>query len=88
MPSASIDRARGEIAKIDAQILALIARRQKVARTIGFMKKKLGLPIEDPLVEKLVLQRNLATAEAHKVGKPLAEALTQALIRMAKEDQG
>jgi len=48
---------RDAIDEIDVQILELVNRRLLIARRIGELKQRSGLPVEDRLREREVLQR-------------------------------
>ena len=56
-PNADLDRARGEIERIDRQIVALIADRVRVARQIGRAKREAGITTLDPAREAVVVRR-------------------------------
>lgn len=78
---------RQRIRDTDAQLMALIAERLRVARAIGECKRALGLPVKDFEVEKEVVQRNQATARTLGVDERFAETLTQMLIDHARKAQ-
>lgn len=49
--------ARRLINDIDERLVFLLAKRFKVARSIGILKKELGQPISNPKREKEILER-------------------------------
>jgi chorismate mutase len=55
--NAEVDRARGEIERIDRQLVALIAERVRVAREIGRAKREAGMNTLDPAREAAVVRR-------------------------------
>ncbi|HEX2077752.1 MAG TPA: chorismate mutase [Longimicrobium sp.] len=56
-PAAELARLRGEIERIDRQIVALIAERVALAREVGPVKHALGMPTLDPPREAAVVRR-------------------------------
>lgn len=64
--NADVDRARGEIERVDRQLVALIAERVRVAREIGRAKRVAGMNTLDPAREAAVVRR--AGEMAREVG--------------------
>ena len=52
-----LDRARGEIERIDRALVTLIAERVQLARRVGLAKRALELPTLDPAREAAVVRR-------------------------------
>jgi len=71
---------RGDIDRIDAEILSLIAKRNEVAAEIGLTKRKDGVKARDPEREKIVLRLMEKRAKALGIDKHLARQLTKMLI--------
>ena len=59
----NLDELRGEIDRIDADIVRLLNERMKVAVRIGRIKKKAGVPIHVPEREKEVYARVVGANE-------------------------
>lgn len=78
---------RVEVARTDEQIMKLIARRLDLARRVGEIKLKAGLPIQDYNVEKMVLERNLRRARELELPPEIAEDVTRTLIHYAVQVQ-
>jgi chorismate mutase len=57
-----LERCRGEIERIDREIVGLIAERVAVARGVGRAKSEAGLPTLDPAREAAVVRRAGALA--------------------------
>ena len=55
--NAEVDRARGEIERIDRELIALIGERVRVAREIGRAKRDAGMNTLDPAREAAVVRR-------------------------------
>jgi len=72
---------RRELARIDRDLLALIARRQSLASEIGEAKRRAGRPTRDFDQEREVVERARATAKELGVPPDLAEQLVLSLIR-------
>ncbi len=77
----SIEALRAELARVDRELLALVARRQAISSRIGDAKREAGVALRDFEQEKTVIER--ARALAGELGCPadLAEALLLLLIR-------
>ncbi len=76
-----LDELRTELASIDRDLLALIARRQAVAQQIGHHKRAAGLPVRDFRQERDVVERARANAIAAGLSPQLGEELVLSLIR-------
>ena len=55
--AAELGRIRGEIERLDRQIVGLIADRVALARRVGPLKQALGMPILDPPREAAIVRR-------------------------------
>ena len=72
---------RAQLGELDAEILALVARRQTIVTEIGRSKGSLGKPTRDYGQEKDVIQRAKEKAEDLGLTPNLAEELMLLLIR-------
>lgn len=79
--SSPLDVLRGELAGVDRELLALCARRQKLAQRIGLAKRELGIPTRDFKQERDVIERARTAAMEAGVSPELGEELILALIR-------
>lgn len=77
----TLDELRAELAAIDRDLLALVARRQDLAQQIGRVKQASGVPVRDFRQERDVLERARAAATALGLSPVLGEELMLALIR-------
>jgi chorismate mutase/prephenate dehydrogenase len=77
----SLDDLRKELGDVDRELLALVARRQRLATEIGRVKRAAGIPTRDYRQERDVLQRARAAASAAGLTPELAEELLLLLIR-------
>jgi len=78
---ATLDELRTELAAIDRELLATVARRQELAQQIGRVKQAAGVPTRDFRQERDVLDRTRRAAEALGLSPVLGEELMLALIR-------
>ncbi|MBL4633582.1 MAG: prephenate dehydrogenase/arogenate dehydrogenase family protein [Kofleriaceae bacterium] len=83
----SLDEARAELGDIDAQLLALIKRRQEAALRIGAIKRTQGRATRDFSQEATVIGRARANAEAIGLDGKIAEELMLLLIRASLSAQ-
>lgn len=67
-PAADLERIRGEIERIDRELVGLIAVRVRLAREVGAAKRALALPTLDSRREAAVVRR--AGALARDAGLP------------------
>lgn len=72
---------RDELREVDEAILALVARRQDLARKVGDAKYKRGLPIRVPSVERDVVAHARACANELGVSAELCDELMALLLR-------
>ena len=72
---------RAQLGELDAEILALVARRQTIVTEIGRSKRSLGIPTRDYGQERDVIQRAREKAETMGLTPNLAEELMLLLIR-------
>ncbi len=83
----SLDTIRGDIEKVDFEILRLLARRMELAEAIIEEKKKLGLPINDDRQNALVLKRAMERATELNVDTASVREIFQMLIQMSIDRQ-
>lgn len=79
----SLARVRREIAETDRQILQGVARRLRLARKVGRIKRDHGLPLRDYLVEREVIHRWVVGLGASDVPADRVLALVQWLMEEA-----
>ncbi|MGQ0798211.1 MAG: prephenate dehydrogenase/arogenate dehydrogenase family protein [Methanobacteriota archaeon] len=80
MSETEIARLRDEIAEVDREIVAHVAKRLHLAEQIGIEKKLLGLPLRDTDVEERVMTRLLAECSTREISDAFAEGLAALLI--------
>jgi chorismate mutase len=59
---APVEALRGEIEAIDQQLVQLLARRVRIACSVGEAKRAAGLPVLDPAREAAIVRRASACA--------------------------
>ncbi|HEX7051109.1 MAG TPA: prephenate dehydrogenase/arogenate dehydrogenase family protein [Longimicrobiales bacterium] len=77
----SMEQLRGELAAVDREILALVARRQALASELGRIKRERGIPTRDYRQEVEVIERARAAAAELGISPRTAEELMLLLIR-------
>lgn len=78
---------RDRIEAIDAQLVALVAERQRIAAQVGDVKRGAGQPVLDPAREAAVLRRIAGIAREHAVHEDDARELWRKLLAMARRVQ-
>jgi chorismate mutase/prephenate dehydratase len=79
--------ARARLAAIDAELVALVATRQAVAREVGAIKVATGAPVLDPAREAAVLRRAAELARGHGLDEADVRDLWRKLLAMARRAQ-
>lgn len=72
---------RTEIDRIDAELLALLHRRARLAVQVGEVKRAGGLPVYDPSREADILARATTQTTAHHAHGSLAAAAVRRIFR-------
>src|SRR5713226_9733724 len=80
MSEAEIARLRDEIAAVDREIVALVAKRLHIAEQPGVEKKLFGLPVVVPDTEDRVFTRLLTEGAMRGISLSFAEGLARLLI--------
>jgi len=86
---AELARCRGEIERIDNDIVALLAERLSLGKRTGELKRLAGLPILDPTREAAVIRRVTGVArDAGLPSEPIREMFWQivGMSRRAQDD--
>lgn len=77
----TLEELRERLSALDAQLLGLVAERQRLSREVAEAKRATGLGTRDYQRERDVLLRARATAQALDLSPDLAEAVLRLLIR-------
>ncbi len=83
----SLEDLRADVQKVDQEIIRLIDERVRLAEDIFEAKKVLGVKIEDPNQEKLVMKRALDNATELGLDAGSIKEIFATLIRMSLEKQ-
>ena len=85
--AADLDALRAEIESVDAAIVALVGRRQALAREIGEHKRRLGMPVLDPPREAAVVRRVAELARQNGVPEEAVRELFRRLMAVSRAAQ-
>ncbi|MBK7077835.1 MAG: prephenate dehydrogenase/arogenate dehydrogenase family protein [Myxococcales bacterium] len=77
----TLDELRAELAAIDRDLLAAVARRQELAQQIGRIKQAAGTPVRDFRQERDVIERARTAAAGLGLAPAIGEELMLTLIR-------
>jgi chorismate mutase len=83
----SLRELRAELAVVDAEIIALVARRMRLVREVGAAKHVSGQPVIDPAREAEVVARASGLAREAGVPEDEVRALYRHLMAMARRVQ-
>ncbi len=83
----SLEDLRADVQRVDQEIIRLIDERVSLAEDIFEVKKALGVRIEDPNQEKLVMKRALDMATELGLDAGATKEIFATLIRMSIEKQ-
>ena len=78
-----LEKFRREISEVDYQILILVKQRLQLAEEIGTIKRRHGLPIVNPNVEKGVIERTLTWSRELGLDPDFTTKLANLLIAEA-----
>lgn len=84
MENGELKRLRGEIDRVDAQLVELLNERLRLVDEIGAVKRALALPVRDEKREAELLERVRALAGGNAVE---AEAVYQMILLISRERQ-
>ncbi len=82
-----IEQLRVKISEIDAEIIALIAARQEVARKIGEYKKQHNMQVLDTTREALLREFHDTLCEEHNLSTTLVARIFEILIEESRKVQ-
>jgi prephenate dehydrogenase len=85
--SPELEEARGEIDALDAELVALLARRRELAQRAARAKSAAGQPVLDPIREAQVLATRRAWARERGLDEEGAEAVFRAVLDLARQAQ-
>ncbi len=88
MSSDELRELRRKMANIDYRIIDTIAERMDIARQIGKVKLRKGIPIEVESVEEKVMERALERANEKNIETDLVRDLFGLLLEYSKKRQG
>ncbi|MDD5143073.1 chorismate mutase [Methanoregula sp.] len=83
----SLDHVRNEIAKVDRDIIALIAKRQELAKSVAAIKIREGIAIHDGKRTAEVLQTVFEQAVENRIDPVAVQKIFEILIAMSEERQ-
>ena len=83
----SLEELRDSLSAVDANIVELMAERQRIVADIGRQKRSVGTATRDYAREKDVLDRGRTQAEALGIDPDLAESVLRQLILSSLESQ-
>ena len=79
-----LEELRRTIARLDAELVDLLARRLQVAAEIGEIKRRLGLPVLDPAREAEVVRRGAELARERQVDPELVRDLLWRIMAQSR----
>lgn len=82
-----LDRLRGEISRLDQELIELLGRRLDLVAEIGRLKSELGRPVLDPAREARVVRRAAQTARQRGVDPELVRDVLWRVIAHARDLQ-
>ena len=62
----NLPKLRGELRSVDSELIAILARRNRLVSEIGLLKRRLKMGVIDPVTEKSAMENFVASAK--KVG--------------------
>ena len=87
MSQERLDRLRGAIEALDADLVKLVEQRRALVIEIGRVKKELGLPVLDPTREAAVVRRAAALARERGGDEEMVRDVIWRIIASARDEQ-
>ncbi len=87
MTEPELERLRGRISEIDAELIELLGRRMRLCSEIGRIKSREGLQIEVKEVERRILKRALELSREKGLEEELTKAVFRSVLKYSKERQ-
>ncbi len=84
----SLAQVRADFDDVDAALLALVQRRQLLAREAGLIKRSLGLAVKDPEREQARQRERTSWCAAAGVEVDVVEAIFAVLMDASRKAQG
>lgn len=82
-----LEQLRRDIAAVDGQLVALLARRLALVEEVGQIKRRLGRPTLDPPREAQVVRRAAELAREHGVDPELARDVLWRIMAYSRDVQ-
>ncbi|HOM95599.1 MAG: chorismate mutase [Candidatus Methanofastidiosa archaeon] len=80
----SIETLREEINRIDESIIKLLSARMEVAKKIAFLKKEMGMPIEDRGRERIIFLKLDDDARSNNLDENFVSDIFEKIISHSK----
>ena len=87
MSQEHLDRLRGAIEALDAELVRVMEERRALVIEIGRVKKELGLPVMDPTREAAVVRRAAAMARDQGGDEEMVRDVLWRIIASARDQQ-
>lgn len=78
---------REDVERVDREIVSLLARRLRLARELGALKRAAGLPLLDPQREAAIVRRAAEAAATHGVPAEPVRAIFWQIIGLCRTAQ-
>lgn len=82
-----IEKCRGEIDKLNEQIIDLLGQRMLLAKKVGELKKELGLQIRDYEREHQVITNMRERAKLHDLPEEYVEQIFELIMKASRKEQ-
>lgn len=82
-----ITELRAELDRLDRRIVSLLARRLRVARTIGRRKREEGAPVLDPAQEAAVIRRAAVRARERGLAEEPVRRIFWQVVGISRNGQ-
>jgi chorismate mutase/prephenate dehydrogenase len=86
-PEAELASLRSQVDQLDDLLVATLARRDRLVRSISALKEQLGQPVRVPARERAVIDRARRVAEREGVSADLIETLLRAVLSESRHLQ-
>ena len=87
MKNQDLAKLRRELRSVDSDLIAILARRDRLVGKIGKLKKRLNLAVVDPAIEKVAIDSFVASAAKVGIDETYAKRLISLVIQGSVETQ-
>lgn len=83
----NLPKLRGELRSVDSELIAILARRNRLVSEIGLLKRRLKMGVIDPVTEKSAMENFVASAKKVGLNEDYARRVAELVIEVSVDAQ-